>query len=247
MRPMRRSNSSFVILPFWAWPSQRPLIFLTPSSSHSCFASFRTTGTPFCAKHIAMPPPMSPAPRMPIFFRGAGAAVMPGILAAVLSAKKRCRKALDCTLKSRRTNSRISTFRPSSKLMPEQAARKQVMMPSGAIMPGVCFFAAARAASKALVAAAPVLAGGTGRLETGFAGWESAKAAASSTTLPAATASTMPWACAWGAFSELPVRIICVTVSSGARRGKRWVPWPPGRRPSVTSGNATAAAAAATR
>mmetsp|Transcript_112008 Transcript_112008/g.327557 ORF Transcript_112008/g.327557 Transcript_112008/m.327557 type:complete len:245 (+) Transcript_112008:1188-1922(+) len=243
---MRRSKSSFVIFPFWAWPSQRALIFLTPSSNHSCFASFKTTGTPFCAKHMAIPPPMSPAPRMPIFFSGAAVAVMPGTLAAVRSAKKRCRSALDCTLKSSCTNSRNSTFRPSSKLMPEQAARKQAMMPSGAIMPGDCFLAAAKAASKAFIAGGPELSGGTERLDTGFGPCASAKAAASSTTFPEATASTMPLARACGAFTEPPVRIICVTVSNGARRGKRWVPWPPGRRPSVTSGKATTALGAAT-
>ena len=37
-----------------------------------------TTGTPFWMKHIAMPPPIKPAPKIPIFFNGAGFSSMPG-------------------------------------------------------------------------------------------------------------------------------------------------------------------------
>mmetsp|Transcript_116660 Transcript_116660/g.362472 ORF Transcript_116660/g.362472 Transcript_116660/m.362472 type:complete len:202 (-) Transcript_116660:650-1255(-) len=78
MRPMSCLYFSSVMRPRLAWPCQSAAIFLTPSSSHSGFASFRTTGTPFSAKHMAMPPPMSPAPRMPTFFSAWGGDLTPG-------------------------------------------------------------------------------------------------------------------------------------------------------------------------
>ena len=67
----------------------------TPASHPS-----RQPETPFCTKHMAMPPPMSPAPRMPIFFSGAGFSLTPGTFCAMRSARKRCLRAADCTEKT---------------------------------------------------------------------------------------------------------------------------------------------------
>mmetsp|Transcript_10806 Transcript_10806/g.29381 ORF Transcript_10806/g.29381 Transcript_10806/m.29381 type:complete len:255 (-) Transcript_10806:745-1509(-) len=135
-RPMSCLNLASVMRPLWAWPCQSAVIFFMPSSSHSCLASLMTTGMPFSAKHMAMPPPMSPAPRIPTFFSGAGAAETPGTFCARRSEKKRCRRAADWTPKTSFVNSLASTALPSSKVMVEQAARKQLQMAAGATMPG---------------------------------------------------------------------------------------------------------------
>mmetsp|Transcript_130661 Transcript_130661/g.419035 ORF Transcript_130661/g.419035 Transcript_130661/m.419035 type:complete len:226 (+) Transcript_130661:1447-2124(+) len=223
------------------------VMFFMPLSNHSCLASLRTTAIPFWTKQMAMPPPMSPAPTMPTFLMGAGFAVNPATLLAMRSAKKRCRKAADCTPKSSRVNSLLSTLQPSWKLMVLQAARTQLMMASGAIMPLACCEAWFKTMSNAPPSALKRFACSTGRLEIGAGGFESANCAASSTTSPLAMASTIPALRAWAIFTGAPVMSMGKQTSRGARRGMRCVPSPPGSRPSCTSGKPTLAAATPTR
>mmetsp|Transcript_89889 Transcript_89889/g.175958 ORF Transcript_89889/g.175958 Transcript_89889/m.175958 type:complete len:200 (+) Transcript_89889:418-1017(+) len=198
-----------------------PVIVFMPASSHSCFASFNTTCMPFCTQQIAMPPPISPAPKIPTFFRGAGAAFKPGIFVVMPCAKKRCRKAPDCTLKSSFVNSRPSTFKPSWKLPWPQAASAHLMIEAGATMPFTLFMAWFKAISKPPALALKRDAFGTGRLEIGAGGLDNANFAASSTTLPDATASTTPVFCALSAFTCMPLNSIGKATSNGATRKMR--------------------------
>mmetsp|Transcript_116103 Transcript_116103/g.339455 ORF Transcript_116103/g.339455 Transcript_116103/m.339455 type:complete len:220 (+) Transcript_116103:1304-1963(+) len=218
-----------------------------PSSSHSCLASLRTTGTPFSAKHMAIPPPMSPAPRMPTFFRGAGAADTPGTFCDKRSEKKRCRRAPDCTPKTSFVNSLASTALPSSKLILEHAARRQLQMAAGATIPGAWLAAISSPCSTAPIPAISRFWNGTGRFEIGLGGFPRAMVAASAMTSPLATASTTPVFCAWGMGTGLPRRIICMAGCSGATLGSRCVPCAPGSRPRLTSGNPTTVFGTATR
>mmetsp|Transcript_49233 Transcript_49233/g.88516 ORF Transcript_49233/g.88516 Transcript_49233/m.88516 type:complete len:202 (+) Transcript_49233:849-1454(+) len=190
--------------PRFACPPQRSVIFFMPSSSHSFFASLRTTGMPFCTKHMAMPPPISPAPRMPIFLRGAGLSSTPGTFCAMRSAKKTWRRAADCTEKTSLVNSAISTSRPSRKLLPEHAASKHLMMPAGATISGCALKAVFKPASNPPAATMKRLVLGTSLLEIGAGGWERANSAASAMTSPAATASMMPFFLAASAFIGRP-------------------------------------------
>mmetsp|Transcript_37913 Transcript_37913/g.114529 ORF Transcript_37913/g.114529 Transcript_37913/m.114529 type:complete len:248 (+) Transcript_37913:1292-2035(+) len=247
MRPRYSLALASAKRPRFTWPIQIAPMFFMPPSSHSCFASFSTTDTPFCTKQMAMPPPMSPAPTMPTFLMGAEVALLPGTLLARRSAKKRCRMAADCTLKSKRVNSFPSTFKPSWKLMPLHAARTQLMMASGAIMPLACWEAWFSAMSSAPPRALKRFAFGTGRLEMGSGFLDNAICAASSMRLPLAMASMTPAFAALSILSGAPVMSIGSATSRGATRGIRCVPSPPGRRPSCTSGKPTDAFGAATR
>mmetsp|Transcript_99703 Transcript_99703/g.259926 ORF Transcript_99703/g.259926 Transcript_99703/m.259926 type:complete len:268 (+) Transcript_99703:1118-1921(+) len=142
MRSINFLNLSSEILPLFAWAPQSPWIFLSPSLNHSSLASFSTTGTPFSAKHMAMPPPISPAPRMPTFLMGAGLAVRPGTFWAARSAKKRCCSAFDCRPNMSSVNCSASTLSPSLKLyLLEHAARKHSTMALGATIPGAALSA----------------------------------------------------------------------------------------------------------
>mmetsp|Transcript_78934 Transcript_78934/g.218415 ORF Transcript_78934/g.218415 Transcript_78934/m.218415 type:complete len:348 (-) Transcript_78934:446-1489(-) len=247
-RLMSCLNLASVMRPLWAWPCQRAAIFLTPSSSHSGLASFRTTETPFSAKHMAMPPPMRPAPNIPTFFSGAGGALTPGTFCAKRSAKKRCRNAADCTPKTNFVNSFASTAVPSSKLNLEQAALRQLQIAVGATMPGAWLAAMSSPCSSAPIPAIKRFWNGTGRLEMGLGGLPRASAAASATTSPLlATPSTMPSFAACSIGTGFPRMIICMACCNGATRGKRCVPCAPGRRPRFTSGKPTTVFGTATR
>src|SRR5262249_339701 len=70
-----------------------------PRVSASGAASTTVTGMPALAKHMAMPPPMVPAPitAARLISRGSTSFETPGTLAASRSAKKMWRWALDCS------------------------------------------------------------------------------------------------------------------------------------------------------
>mmetsp|Transcript_17525 Transcript_17525/g.52720 ORF Transcript_17525/g.52720 Transcript_17525/m.52720 type:complete len:247 (+) Transcript_17525:1262-2002(+) len=246
MRLMRALYCSSFMRPRLTCPCQRAAIFCMPASSHSCLASLRTMGIPFCAKHMAMPPPIRPAPRMPTFLMGSGLRFTPGTFEHSRSAKKRWRRAADCTPKTSFVNSSASTFRPSAQGF-MHAALRHLQIAAGATMRGIVLKAISSPCSSMPPMAKNLFAWGTGRFEMGAGGLESANAAASSTTLPFATRSTMPFLAASFAFRDLPWRIICMAVMRGAILGRRCVPWPPGRRPRFTSGRPTDVPSTATR
>ena len=104
-----------------------------PRSSASCFTSTTVTGIPALAKHMAMPPPMVPAPM--IAARATGAAFspagMPGTLVASRSAKKAWRWARLSSLATSSVNSRRSSASPSS-IGSVTAARTASMHAAGA-------------------------------------------------------------------------------------------------------------------
>ena len=92
MRPTRSSNAAALSLPLSTCRCQLPRIVLRPRSSASADVSMMVTGTPRSAKHIAMPPPIVPAPTIAALLSGNGFTALsnPSTFPIARSAKKTC-------------------------------------------------------------------------------------------------------------------------------------------------------------
>jgi hypothetical protein len=110
--------------------------FFSPRSSASADCSTTVTGMPALAKHMAMPPPMVPAPITTARFTGAGCVPsgMPGTRPASRSPKKMWRSATLCSPATSFWNCSRSTFSPSSKEW-VRAARTAAAQPFGLSWP----------------------------------------------------------------------------------------------------------------
>src|SRR5438105_6240530 len=96
---------------------------VSPLSSASCFTSSTRTGMPALAKHMAMPPPMVPAPITAAerIGRAGVSSGTSGTLEAARSAKNTWRRALDSGELINSMNSLRSTCTPSSNVSSDAA------------------------------------------------------------------------------------------------------------------------------
>ncbi len=217
-----------------------------PRSSASCFTSTTVTGMPALAKHMAMPPPMVPAPMIAALATGApfNPAGMPGTFCASRSAKKAWRWARLSSLPTSSVNSLRSSARPSSIGM-VTAARTASMQAAGARWPRARLSrgSAASSSKAGFARASASLSSRSRTLASGLPMTERAKATASSRVEHTASArpgnvSTAMW---------VPPTIAFIAATGPITRGRRWVPPAPGRMPSLTSGSPTLAPGEATR
>mmetsp|Transcript_17592 Transcript_17592/g.53187 ORF Transcript_17592/g.53187 Transcript_17592/m.53187 type:complete len:251 (-) Transcript_17592:862-1614(-) len=80
MQPIRCSSLASLSLPFLTFASYNERIPLRRVASASADKSTNVTGMPLLAKHIAMPPPIVPAPMTAAFSMGRGLSVTPATL-----------------------------------------------------------------------------------------------------------------------------------------------------------------------
>ena len=116
MRPWRSSAWASVMLPRLALVAYSSRMRARPRSSAACSISITVTGMPALAKHMAMPPPMVPAPMTAAAWTGRGS--VPGgsgAFCASRSAKKAWRWARLSSPTTSCSNSRRSLAAPSSK------------------------------------------------------------------------------------------------------------------------------------
>ncbi len=202
---------------------------------------------PALAKHIAMPPPMVPAPitaavRMGRVGVSSGTS---GIFEAARSARNTCRSAFDSGEPTSSRKSCRSIATPSSNGLTDAATASTHL--SGAGYP----FA---------TAATPLRANW---MNASGSGWETrrsrksgsgrrddtrpAKATAPAVRSPSNSSSKRPVFASFSAGIDAPETIRLRAASRPTARGSLCVPPAPGRRPSFTSGNAICVPGAATR
>ena len=223
---------------------------LRPRSSPSSSWSTSVTRKPDWAKHIAMPPPMVPAPIMPTCLTGCASvpAAMPSIFPAARSAKNRCLSAADCGSSMQASNARRSAAKPSSKVS-VPAASRQSRMRCGAVCPFKRLAMVSRAWESRAVSSSLIVRGMSrvSRLPAPWSISASANLVAPSPRSPAHTSSTTRAVSASCAVMGRPVVIMSIACANPASRGNRCVPPAPGSKPRLTSGNPTFADVVATR
>ena len=221
---------------------------------------------PALAKHMAMPPPMVPAPTIPAADTGrAGVAGgTSSILAARRWAKKKWRWAADWGPPINSTSISRSRAEPASKSIDTALATEATII-SGARKPLVRLAIRALNWSKIHGSARASASLASRSLALGW-GPPSAARRRAKATAPARRslllpASPSPWlassppmmalispqARASGASMGSPVTHISRALATPTRRGSRWVPPAPGSIPSFTSGSPSRAEAEATR
>ena len=224
----------------------------SPRVSASREVSTIVTGMPALAKHIAMPPPMVPAPITVAraMSRGLVPAGMPGTLAASRSAKKICLCAFDWSPSLSLENSSRSRLNASS-IGISIVARTASITAAGAASPRVRLADLATASSNAAgLSRNGLILSSRSRVRRSAirsATARCANAIAACVTSPCAISSTRPYLSASAAGIGSPLRIIGRALSMPIRRGSRCVPPAPGRRPSLISGRPSRVPGAATR
>ena len=219
----------------------------SPLSSASCFTSSTRTGMPALAKHMAMPPPMVPAPITAAerIGRAGVSSGTSGTLEAARSAKNTWRRALDSGELINSMNSLRSTCTPSSNVSSDAATASTHL--SGAGYPfataATLLRANCRKASGSGCATARSRRMGKGRRDAARVANSTAPASRS----PSITSSKTPVLESIAAGTEAPETIRLSAVSRPTARGSSCVPPAPGRRPSFTSGSAICVEGVATR
>mmetsp|Transcript_25390 Transcript_25390/g.82075 ORF Transcript_25390/g.82075 Transcript_25390/m.82075 type:complete len:268 (-) Transcript_25390:304-1107(-) len=211
--------------------------------SASADRSTRATGMPLLAKHMAIPPPIVPAPMTAADLIGRGLAVTPATFEISRSAKNTCWSARACGPAASSAKSADSRARPSSKELAETAASTASTILSGAISPLACLRTMSRAAPKK-PSAPPGTSSGRREMTRDASSPASASrsasaTAASSTACPSAPSmisSAKPILAACSAPTGMPPVIILRAASHPITRGKRCVPPAPGSKPRWTSG-----------
>ena len=155
-RPMYSATFFSLSFPFCADASQFTRTIASPLASASSLRSIIVTSMPACAKHIAMPPPMVPAPTTAALRTGKGATPCSArILPIMRSAEKTCCIAGACGPLASSMNAAASCSMPCSKLPALMAASTHPTMASGATSPLAAFFTCLRAPAKNAATSVP--------------------------------------------------------------------------------------------
>src|SRR5882762_7905483 len=212
----------------------------SPLSSASCFISTTVTGMPALAKHMAMPPPIVPAPTTAALriSRTGVSSGTPGILVVWRSAKNMWRSAFDSVVLTRCAKRSRSNLRPSSKGR-VAAASAQATISNGAGKPFHSLAACSRAWAKKAFGSPSTFACMSRMRRRGLLSLSNLarKSRADSSKSPSAISSTSPSSFALSAAMGLPLVIMRSASAIAMMRGRRCVPPEPGRMPSLTSGS----------
>mmetsp|Transcript_20579 Transcript_20579/g.64289 ORF Transcript_20579/g.64289 Transcript_20579/m.64289 type:complete len:503 (-) Transcript_20579:5-1513(-) len=253
MHRIRAPSLSSLSLPFATFASYAARIPPMRVSSASGDLSTSVTGIPLLAKHIAIPPPIVPAPMTAADSIGRGGASTPTTFEICRSAKKTCCSARASGPAASCAKSSLSRERPASKEGASAAARTASTMSSGASSPLAALRAPSLAAPKKASTPPSTSRGRADTTREGSTPSASASAnptAASATPSPstaATTSSARPSLAASAAPSGAPLVMILIAGAQPMRRGSRCVPPAPGSSPRWTSGSPHFAALDMTR
>ena len=214
-----------------------------------CSAPARDTSTsevliPICAKHMAIPTPIVPAPITAASFTVSRVSTRgrPATLLHSRSAKKTCWRAGPCAPVMSASKISASFLSPASKLSLSTAARAASAMREGAANPLALAAALSTSSSRTAGELSPGTALSHNRRSARSAPRQASDkansiAASSSASPPASPpaastiSSTTPSSNASAAPTMRPVVMISTAFSTPESRGRRWVPPAPGQMP----------------